>query len=510
MATVGTSHGDQEGIAGMRVSNYVIGAPLAGQPFGILLHGLSGAVDKVPRAVAVALAEHAGRPAERAAAALEALTPADVERLRERGYLTELGTEQERAQMLRATAQLHESDLATAQASMVLVPTYRCSLRCPYCFQSHQLHAGKGRWGAIMSTEQADLAFAAMDRFRSPGAVARHLGLADGGEPLADAPAPLRSIGLFGGEPLGADTLEVVEHIVARARERDTNVWAITNGVELQYFAHLLGPDGIAWLQITFDGLAELHDSRRRGPRFRETFACIADNVDLALAHGARVSVRMNVDATNAGEVEKLAAYFDERGWTRYEDFDANAAVVTGEGKGHKQPVTHGDLVALTQRLGDEGRTIDSYEGRARDTLLACLAGEAYPFRRVANCSAETGQLMFDPLGHVYACWEDIGKQDLRLGTYDSHGIAFDPAVAEQWLTRYPGAIEQCSRCPYALIHRSGCAAHARETGGTLLASACEHFQSYFPQTLARAYESFEAQLLGADVHMKTTEVSHV
>jgi uncharacterized protein len=494
---------------GVRISNYVIGAPLERQPFGILLHGLSGAVDKVPRAVAVTLAANAGGPVALAARVLDELAPRDVELLRERGYLTELDPEEERQQMLRATAQLHESDLATAQASMVLVPTYRCSLRCPYCFQSHQLHAGKGKWASIMSSEQVDLAFAAMDRFRAPGAVARHLGLADDTEPVVDTPAPLRSIGLFGGEPLGVDTLEVVEHIVSCARLRETNVWAITNGVELQHFAHLLGPDRIAWLQITLDGLAELHDSRRRGPRFRETFACIADNVDLALARDARVSVRINVDATNVGEVERLAAYFDERGWTAYERFDANAAVVTGEGKGHKQAVTHGDLVTLTQRLSGEDRTIDSYEQRARDTLLACLAGDAYPFRRVANCSAETGQLMFDPLGHVYACWEDIGKPELRLGTYDERGVSFERAMAEQWLTRYPGAIEQCSRCPYALIHRSGCAVHARDATGTLFASACEEFQSYFPRTLGRAYETFEAQLLGAEHHTTTREVSH-
>jgi len=479
----------------MRVSNYVIGAPLARQPFGIILHGLIGAVDKVPRDLAVALARNAGERVDKDED-LSALSPADLAHLLARGYLTDLTVDQEREMMLRATADLHQNDLLTAQASMVLIPTYRCGLRCPYCFQSHDLHAGRGEAARLMSIAQVDQAFGAMDHFRAPGSVARHLGLAFGSKADRHEAAPLRSVGLFGGEPLAADTVPIVEHIVACATTRGTNVWAITNGVELECFRHLLGPDRLAWLQITFDGMASLHDSRRRGPQFRTTFDRIADNVDLALQRGVRVSVRMNVDSSNLAEIEPLTAYFEQRGWSQAPGFDVNAAVVTGESKGHKHPVTHGDLVAVTQQLADEGRNIDSYEQRARDTLRACLSGEGYPFRRVANCSAETGQLMFDPLGDVYSCWEDVGTPAFRIATYGTGGIAFDAEMAGQWLTRYPGAIEQCSVCPYALVHRSGCAAHARLQTGRLAASACEEFQSYFPATLACAYEALEAQLM--------------
>ena len=494
-------------MGGMRVSSYVIGAALLRQPFGILLHGLSGAVDKVPRDLAVALGANAGSPANTVAADLAVVAQEDVARLIERGYLTRLSAEDERRLMLETTAQLHESDLATAQASMVLVPTYLCSLRCPYCFQSHQLHAGKGQWGRIMSIEQVDYAFGIVDDFRTPGAVARHLGLVTGHAPADGETAPLRSVGLFGGEPLGAPSVKVVEHIVRHVRERETNIWAITNGVELDLFEHVLGPNAIASVQITFDGLADLHDARRKGPNFRATFDRISDNVDLALERGVRVGARMNIDATNIDEIGPLTDYFARRGWATNENFDANAAVVTGQGKGHKESVTHARLVALTQALAEDGARVDSYEQRAHDTLMACLSGESYPFRRVANCSAETGQLMFDPMGHVYSCWEDIGKPDLRIGAYDAGGITFDAELAGTWLTRFPGAIEQCSSCPYALIHRSGCAAHARDNTGSLFASACENFQTYFPSTLARAYESFEAELFAA---APSTEVKEV
>jgi uncharacterized protein len=98
----------------MRISNYVIGAPLSNQPYGILLHGLYGAIDKVPRPIAIALGSNAGRSVANVADAIAVLRPSDIDRLISRGYLTNLSADEERSLMLRATAQLHERDLETA------------------------------------------------------------------------------------------------------------------------------------------------------------------------------------------------------------------------------------------------------------------------------------------------------------------------------------------------------------------------------------------------------------
>ena len=105
--------------------------------------------------------------------------------------------------------------------------------------------------------------------------------------------------------------------------------------------------------------------------------------------------------------------------------------------------------------------------------------------------------VMFDPHGDVYACWEEIGSKERRIGQYHGGVLKLEDEAARAWLSRFPGAIEQCSRCPYALIHTSGCANHARAANDTIFAAACEGFQTHFPRSLADQYSAIEATALG-------------
>jgi uncharacterized protein len=459
-----------------------------------MMHGLTGAVDKVSGALGAWLVESRGRACDLDHGPLDSLSVDDLQRLRGRGYLTELTQAEEQDLLVEVAAQLHQLDLTRTRASFMIVPSYMCNLRCPYCFQPHLMHAGRGPFGALLTHEQIEQIFAAIDRYQPGGAVAAALGLGDAAPPTSQA-APL-SIGLFGGEPLTARTIPVVSEILEHAAARRFSLWAITNGVELKEFEELLGPGRIEDLQITLDGLAELHDTRRIGPGFRHTFDTIVDNIGLALNCGARVAVRINVDRTNISSLPELDALFAQLGWNDNADFFADAAVVSPEGV-HKDLVTRAELVTFTTTMKEvRGAKIGSYERLAQEVLVQCLSSDGYPFQSVINCSAEAGQLIFDPLGDVYTCWDELGDSKRRIGTYGPGGLAFDHDTALQWLTRFPGAIEQCSQCQYALIHKSGCANHARAMSGTMFASACESFKEFFPSTLAHAYAQIERGLL--------------
>ena len=505
----------------MRVSSYVVGAQIPGQSFHVLLHGLTGALDKVSSSVAERLLQERG--AECASSFPGEIGEDLFKHLRARGYITDLAHEEERNALVGIAKALHQTDLAMTPTNFMLIPTYRCNLRCPYCFQSHDLHAGKGRFSAIISEEMVDHAFAAMDRLRGRGAAPRAAGFVDA--PIPDEHRPSRRIGLFGGEPLSAGTLPIVHYISRRAAERGDRLSATTNGVQLDLFEDLLGqgPGGIEELQITLDGPRQAHDRRRVGPGFPATFERIADNIDLALFRGSETAVRLNIDSNNPYAVEELDSFFESRGWTGHPLFMAYAAVVHDTAprdakarselvedagapavRKHPKPYKPGSLdeaslAALTAELKSrpQGSSISSYERYARDLVRACLSGESYPFKQGGHCSAEVGLLMFDPFGDIYACWEEAGHRNRRIATYDAEGVRFDSAIAAQWYRRFPGAIEQCSECPYALVHTSGCGKHAIDTAGTTFAAACESFQSYFPPTLAEAYRQAELQILG-------------
>jgi uncharacterized protein len=479
----------------MRVSGYVISHSLPDPRFWILAHGYTGALDKVPESVGRLLMENRGK--DLTATQTRELGDRTVEHLTARGYLTRMSAEAERDALIEIATTLHEADLADSPTGFMFIPAYTCNLRCPYCFQSHDMHAGRDGYDAILTPELVDRAFSIIDRLHDAGAAARLTGLTEA------APDPRPSSGdicLFGGEPLASGTRTIVAYIVELASRRGKTVSAITNGVELDLFFDVMGPGRLEEVQITLDGTAGLHDSRRIGPGFRHTFDRISANIDAALALGTRVNLRMNVDATNAAEIEDLGEYCRLRGWTDHAGFFAGAAVVTGETT-RKNLITPATLTWITTSLKDRaGWSFAGYERPAREFVKQCLEGEGYPFKRIANCAAETGLLIFDARADVYSCWEDVGVRSRRIGTYDETGLHLEGQVMRRWLSRFPGAIEECSRCPYALIHSSGCAKHAENEHGTMFASACESFQQYFPTTLALAYDAYEATLLGRPI----------
>src|SRR5437868_1385001 len=110
-----------------RVSTYTIVASLPDERFALLLHGISGAFDKVERRLGEFLLSHRGDEID-----LESLgaAPEIIDRLGRRGYLTDRSADQEREALLTVTRELHTIDLMRKVPSFSFVPTYVCNLRC--------------------------------------------------------------------------------------------------------------------------------------------------------------------------------------------------------------------------------------------------------------------------------------------------------------------------------------------------------------------------------------------
>lgn len=484
----------------MRVSTYTVAVPLKRQPFYLLLNGMSGALDKVPEAIGQWLQQHQD------AGNLPASMPVSEETLRRlafRGHVTSLSDEAERALLIQTAAELHANGIEQALPSFSFIPSYVCQLRCPYCFQPHSIHKGHGEFGRILTNQQIADGFAIIDAMMHKGAFAKLVrsGEVRPGQQLEEHHCDDRTVGLFGGEPLTEHTRAAVATIAEQAGRRGMRVSAITNGVELHRFTDMLGPapGQLVDLQVTFDGDRSVHDTRRVGPGHRATFAAIADNVGLALSKGVAVHARMNADRKNLDSLRSLVEFFEERGWVNDPRFDFHVAAVDGGRSRNEKLVTRAEVVERTTDLHKAGKScVVSYENTARELLQRVLSSDNYPFGGTANCSAETGQLMFDPLGDVHSCWDEVGDRSRRIGTYDREGLQLHGPIAEQWLSRFPGAIEDCSRCPYALIHKSGCGSQARSASGSIFASDCKTFQTLFPKSLADAYEDVEDAALDA------------
>jgi uncharacterized protein len=486
----------------LRTSSYTIQVNLPDNHDEVLLvHGYTGAHDLVSRRVADFLR---GREARRAAKPLYGewsaepapAAPADagadtaivsdaaIALLTAQGYLTDLAPDEEETFFSQFATKLHERALRQAP-SYIFIPTYDCNLRCSYCYQDHmRSDCSFKHLLRTMREPMLDRIFAALPRLE-----ARH-GL--------DAALPhRRSFGLFGGEPLLAGNRAIVESIVGRARDMgEADLWAVTNGTELAAYRSLLGPAGIARLQITLDGPPPQHDARRIYADGSGSYARIAANITMALDLGAGVSVRLNVDRGNLDDLPRVADEIVARGWDRHAGFSAYTSPVRpGNGKTAEASTlstweldraltamraTHPNLRVIARP--DEGM-----RGRARRIFDG--AGEMLPALRPSFCGAHDRMYIFDPFGDIYSCWERTGDPKVRIGNVTPEGdVELSSDQLAMWRGRTVASNPVCRRCRYALHCGGGCAVLALGRNGELHSNYCDGFASRFKASVADAY----------------------
>jgi len=258
----------------------------------------------------------------------------------------------------------------------------------------------------------------------------------------------------------------------------------------------LLGPAGIARLQITIDGPPGRHDRRRIYADGSGSYERIARNLDLALARGVLVSVRINVDRHNLDDLPAVADAFAARGWDRHPGFSAYAAPVhAGNG------IVAGDSVfsswdldraltamrALHPGLAVLARPDEALRARAR--RLFDQESDLTPCLRPSFCGAHDRMYIFDPFGDVYACWERTGDARIRVGRVTPEGeIELDAGQLQPWHGRTVASNPVCRRCRYALHCGGGCAVLALGRNGNMASNYCDGFAARFRTSLAEAY----------------------
>jgi uncharacterized protein len=477
----------------LRASSYTIYVDLPNTDQEMLLvHGYTGAYDRVSREVANFLrSQEVGRPpkpmygewARRSSEKEEAPSPQQetIERLQMRGYLTAFSRDEEEIFFGRLAERLHER--ATQKPpSYIFMPTYDCNLRCSYCFQDHM--RSDCSFKHLLTTMRpaiVDRIFAAMPEIEANHGV------------VLEA-ATRRNIGFFGGEPLLAANREIVQYIMEKAGNAD--FWAVTNATELEAYENLLGPDGIATLQVTLDGPPQEHDQRRIAVDGSGTFETIAKNIDLALARGAMVQVRLNIDRNNLHELPELADEILARGWQSHGGFSMYTAVISpsNDQTDRKTTMNTWQLDKALREMREEypkmgviGRPDEGIRGRAR----AIFDGgeELLPQLKPSFCSAHNQMYIFDPFADVYACWEKTGDPDIRIAHITQEGkVDYAFEQTRHWRSRSVATNKVCRSCRYALHCGGGCAVLALGQQGRFHANYCDGFASRFRSSVAEAF----------------------
>ena len=239
----------------MRLSTYEIILPLVGadekpiEGYALLVNGLYGAMDVVPKEDADRL--QAGNFA--------GLSAALRERLMLRGHITRKDEAGELAD-LKLFSRIYKNVQGRMGVGLVIMPTYDCNFRCPYCFEQHRLKKGQDWLDNTMSDEMIEAVFAALEDYKARGYV-------------------VNGCSFYGGEPFLAKNIGVVKKIAGKCREMGLTMGAVTNGYDLEAYMDFMEEYKLGSIQVTVDGTAELNDRRRLHKNGLPTYDRILRNV---------------------------------------------------------------------------------------------------------------------------------------------------------------------------------------------------------------------------------------
>lgn len=486
----------------LRTSSYTIYVDLPDDRDSVLLvHGYSGAFDKVKRPIATYLRSVAkprpkplyGDWSPETQIKEESFPPSQVtlEQLKQRGYLTEMTEEEEEAFFVKMAKKIHQIE-SLLMPAYIIMPTYSCNLRCHYCFQDHmRTNPAFKHLLQVMQPEMADRIFAAMPQ------IERGHGVSE------DAELP-RKITFFGGEPLLEENYSIINYIVQKGLSvGETYFDAVTNATELHAYKDLLGADKISGLQITLDGPSYEHDQRRIYADGSGSFAKIADNITMALDLGVQVSVRMNIDRNNIKQLPELADEIIARGWHKYETFATYTAPIHGSNDKTDVKTTFNSwqlqkaLKEMHQEYPnmqvilppDDGmpdtikQIFEQYQERAQKKKVL-------PPYQASFCQAHKKMYVFDPFGDIYACWERTGDQKIRIGYLNENSeVVLNEELNQTWRNRTVITNPVCRKCSYALYCGGGCAVQAMEHNGNYYSNYCDGFANRFRASVAKAYQ---------------------
>lgn len=406
--------------------------------------------------------------------------PIDIfRRLIKRGYLTTKNQEEE-YKLVGKIADIFHKRSKLFIKSFVLLVTYNCNFKCPYCYEKEVVKTGENDPEFVISKEMVDKAFNAMIEIE-PNQNLRN-----------------KSISLFGGEPLLKENRSIIEYIINKGQEYGFVFAATSNGYDLNHYEDLLGEGLIQGVQITIDGTQGTHDQRRVHCRFGNSFEKILKNIKIALDRGVAIRVRINVDNSNLNELPQIDDLFRKMGLYSYEKFSVYAVHISGD----LNFIPENSMCATDTKMDESYLSQKDFLQTFKncnlkiehDSSLFLNLYNSISKRRAltlspCHCGAQSGSYAFDPFGFIYTCLEVVGDKTKAVGTYNRN-LNWNEEK-DKWYDRNIGKINKCSKCRHALLCGGGCFAKTFSST-TPIESYCDDFPIVLKTTVNEVYARYK------------------
>lgn len=347
--------------------------------------------------------------------------------------------------------------------SLTILLTSDCNFRCTYCFE------GLDKPQIYLSDEVKDGIFNFVNTTLCSDLSIRGV-----------------AVTLFGGEPLmhfeqSYDFLHRLKELCAELN-RGFKTDLVTNGSLInQNRLEMLKELNCSSIQITLDGIPEVHNIRRVGQNGASTFDSVIAGIKKVCAypHLKNPVIRINVDRTNVETTFELLEYlFSEHLNCCYIDFgivrDAN------------QILSCSDVCFADEELGDVLSPL------WRKLVELEFPTSFTPSRRPLYCGLCSNlAYTIDANGDVFKCWEMVGDEKYRVGrlTKDGRIVNLSNHFFE-WMNRSIENIDGCRDCRYLPLCGGGCASVSLQQYGTLYGKGCFKTKSILEQQLIFKYAS--------------------
>jgi uncharacterized protein len=339
----------------------------------------------------------------------------------------------------------------TDEVQLFFVPTYACNFACSYCYQDEY-----GAQNKKPSYELLDSFYTYIDKRFSDRK---------------------KYITVFGGEPLlnSEDHKTYIKILLSKAAERKLDVAFVTNGYHLTEYIPILKDANIREVQVTLDGTANMHNSRRMLHGGKSTFEKIVEGIDSALASDLSVNLRMVIDKENILELPMLAQFAIDRGWTNSPLFK------TQLGRNYElhhcqsessRLFTRVEMYMEIYELLKEHPYIKEFHKPAFSIAKFMFEEGSLPDPLYDSCPGTKTEWAFDYTGKIYSCTATVGKAGEELGTFYPVISHNDDAIME-WEERDTLSIEKCHGCELQLACGGGCASVAKNQYGSVNDADC-------------------------------------
>jgi uncharacterized protein len=358
------------------------------------------------------------------------------------------------------------------EIQLFYVPSYSCNFACSYCYQDEyvapSLPSAKGK-------EEEKTVIDAFFQYISKEFAGRR-----------------KYITVFGGEPLlnSPKHREIITYLIEQANAAKIDLCFVTNGYTLTEYIDILKQGRIREIQVTLDGTADIHNSRRFLKGGAGTFDKIIAGIDTCLANNIMVNLRVVIDKENINNLPELAQFAIDKGWTKSPFFKTQIGrnyelhhCQSSPDKLFNRISLYDILYTIIQK---NPHIVEFYKPAFSISKFLSENGEL-PEPLFDSCPACKTEWAFDYTGQIYPCTATVGKADESLGTFYPE-INLKKDLANEWEKRDVMSIPECKNCNLQLACGGGCGSVAKNNSGKICSSDCRPvkellelgFASYF------------------------------